>query len=67
MLNEEAATVSKDMGNMVSMECKEHKVLGLANCVRDELIITGKVPKWGQNIDNTFDKKKLSRPAVKAC
>lgn len=59
--------MSKDVGNMMSMECKEHKVLGLANHVSEELIITGEAPKWGQNIGNTFDKKKLSRPAVKAC
>lgn len=54
----EATTVSKDVGNMVSMEYKEHKVLGLANCVREELIVTGESPKWGQNIRNTSDKKK---------
>lgn len=59
----EATAVNKDVGNMVSMECKA----GLANRVREELIMTGKSSKWGQNIWNTFDKKKLSRPAVKAC
>lgn len=59
--------MSKDVGNMVNVEWKEHTVLGLANCVREELIIAGKVPKWGQNIGNTFDKKELSRPTVKAC
>lgn len=50
--------MSKDVGNMVSMEYKEHKVLGLANCVREELIVTGESPKWGQNIRNRSDKKK---------
>lgn len=63
----EATTVSKDVGNIVSVECKEHKVLGLANHVREELIIIGESPKWRQNNGNTFDKKKLSGPAVNAC
>lgn len=26
---------------------KEHKILGLANSVREELIVTGKSLKWG--------------------
>lgn len=50
--------MSKDVGNIVSVECKEHKVLGLANHVREELIIIGESPKWGQNIGNKFDKRK---------
>lgn len=42
-------------------------MFGLANHVREELTIAGEAPKWGQNIGNTFDKKKLSSPEVKAC